>query len=178
MYSAWIFSSMFELHINIYSQIHIECIQSVWLLLNKDRSNVQFQVLKKEFPRGVDIIYESVGGETFDVCLNALAVYGRLIVIGMISQVYFWVLTGSGLCIHRFTICSPPLATRVGDTGYMKITPCFTREKITHFKTVGSWGADLHKVISDYRCLGIVQISSGGVNKHVSGLSCSTILNC
>ncbi|PWZ12365.1 Prostaglandin reductase-3 [Zea mays] len=43
-------------------------------------------VLKKEFPRGVDIIYESVGGETFDVCLNALAVYGRLIVIGMISQ--------------------------------------------------------------------------------------------
>ncbi|XP_077213212.1 ARP protein (REF) [Tasmannia lanceolata] len=43
-------------------------------------------VLKKEFPRGVDIIYESVGGEMFDVCLNALAVYGRLIVIGMISK--------------------------------------------------------------------------------------------
>jgi NADPH-dependent curcumin reductase CurA len=80
---------MFELHINIYSQIHIECIQSVRVLLNKDRSIVRFQVLKKEFPRGVDIIYESVGGETFDVCLNALAVYGRLIVIGMISQVYF-----------------------------------------------------------------------------------------
>eukprot|EP00262_Sarcandra_glabra_P003563 TRINITY_DN14304_c0_g1_i1.p1 TRINITY_DN14304_c0_g1~~TRINITY_DN14304_c0_g1_i1.p1 ORF type:complete len:495 (+),score=90.93 TRINITY_DN14304_c0_g1_i1:140-1624(+) len=43
-------------------------------------------VLKKEFPNGVDIIYESVGGEMFDLCLNALAVYGRLIVIGMISQ--------------------------------------------------------------------------------------------
>lgn len=43
-------------------------------------------VLKKEFPKGVDIIYESVGGEMFDLCLNALAVYGRLIVIGMISQ--------------------------------------------------------------------------------------------
>ncbi|KAL6656141.1 hypothetical protein ACP70R_006967 [Stipagrostis hirtigluma subsp. patula] len=43
-------------------------------------------VLKKEFPRGVDIIYESVGGEMFDLCLNALAVHGRLIVIGMISQ--------------------------------------------------------------------------------------------
>ncbi|KAJ0974948.1 hypothetical protein J5N97_016913 [Dioscorea zingiberensis] len=43
-------------------------------------------VLKKEFPRGLDIIYESVGGEMFDLCLNALAVYGRLIVIGMISQ--------------------------------------------------------------------------------------------
>ncbi|XP_057966524.1 uncharacterized protein LOC131156677 [Malania oleifera] len=43
-------------------------------------------VLKKEFPKGVDIIYESVGGEMFDLCLNALAVHGRLIVIGMISQ--------------------------------------------------------------------------------------------
>uniref|UniRef100_A0ACD5YHA3 Uncharacterized protein n=1 Tax=Avena sativa TaxID=4498 RepID=A0ACD5YHA3_AVESA len=43
-------------------------------------------VLKKEFPRGVDVIYESVGGEMFDLCLNALAVHGRLVVIGMISQ--------------------------------------------------------------------------------------------
>ncbi|KAG8368351.1 hypothetical protein BUALT_Bualt15G0036500 [Buddleja alternifolia] len=43
-------------------------------------------VLKNEFRKGVDIIYESVGGEMFDLCLNALATYGRLIVIGMISQ--------------------------------------------------------------------------------------------
>nr|CAB3453600.1 unnamed protein product [Digitaria exilis] len=54
-------------------------------VVNYRNENVK-DVLKKEFPRGVDIIYESVGGETFDVCLNALAVYGRLIVIGMISQ--------------------------------------------------------------------------------------------
>ena len=45
------------------------------------------QVLKNEFPKGLDIIYESVGGDMFNLCLNALAVYGRLIVIGMISQV-------------------------------------------------------------------------------------------
>ncbi|KAK1439921.1 hypothetical protein QVD17_05746 [Tagetes erecta] len=43
-------------------------------------------VLKKEFPKGVDIVYESVGGDMFDLCLNALAVYGRMVVIGMISQ--------------------------------------------------------------------------------------------
>ncbi|KAK4740015.1 hypothetical protein R3W88_003712 [Solanum pinnatisectum] len=43
-------------------------------------------VLKKEFPKGTDIVYESVGGKMFDICLNALAVYGRLVVIGMISQ--------------------------------------------------------------------------------------------
>lgn len=43
-------------------------------------------VLKNEFPKGVDIVYESVGGEMFSLCLNALAVYGHLIVIGMVSQ--------------------------------------------------------------------------------------------
>ncbi|KAL2537386.1 ARP protein (REF) [Forsythia ovata] len=43
-------------------------------------------VLKAEFPKGVDIVYESVGGEMFNLCLNALANYGRLVVIGMISQ--------------------------------------------------------------------------------------------
>ncbi|CAI9104346.1 OLC1v1002999C3 [Oldenlandia corymbosa var. corymbosa] len=43
-------------------------------------------VLRKEFPKGLDIIYESVGGEMFNLCLNALAIYGRLLVIGMISQ--------------------------------------------------------------------------------------------
>lgn len=46
-----------------------------------------FQVLKNEFSKGIDIIYESVGGEMFDTCLNALATYGHLVVIGMISQV-------------------------------------------------------------------------------------------
>ncbi|KAL3538883.1 hypothetical protein ACH5RR_002249 [Cinchona calisaya] len=43
-------------------------------------------VLKTEFPKGVDIVYESVGGEMFNLCLNALAIHGRLVVIGMISQ--------------------------------------------------------------------------------------------
>ncbi|KAH7833264.1 hypothetical protein Vadar_004652 [Vaccinium darrowii] len=43
-------------------------------------------VLKEEFSKGVDIVYEAVGGAMFDLCLNALAVYGRLVVIGMISQ--------------------------------------------------------------------------------------------
>ncbi|XP_031394131.1 probable quinone oxidoreductase [Punica granatum] len=43
-------------------------------------------VLKKEFPKGIDIIYESVGGQMLDMCLNSLAIHGRLIIIGMISQ--------------------------------------------------------------------------------------------
>lgn len=43
-------------------------------------------VLKTEYPKGVDIVFESVGGETFDTCLKALAVKGRLIAIGAISE--------------------------------------------------------------------------------------------
>ncbi|KAI7905274.1 orotate phosphoribosyltransferase [Cokeromyces recurvatus] len=42
-------------------------------------------VMKKEYPRGVDIIFESVGGSFFDICLKSLAVRGRLIVIGTVS---------------------------------------------------------------------------------------------
>lgn len=45
------------------------------------------EVLKREYPSGVDLVYESVGGEMFETCLNALAVGGRIVVIGMMSQV-------------------------------------------------------------------------------------------
>ncbi|CAG5133330.1 unnamed protein product [Candidula unifasciata] len=43
------------------------------------------EVLSKEYPKGVDVVYESVGNEMFDTALKNLAIYGRLIVIGMIS---------------------------------------------------------------------------------------------
>lgn len=42
-------------------------------------------VMKKEFPKGVDVIYESIGGEVFDICVNSLSRKGRLIVIGFIA---------------------------------------------------------------------------------------------
>jgi len=43
-------------------------------------------VLKKEFPKGVDIVYESVGGDFLKICFENLAVKGRLIVIGAMSN--------------------------------------------------------------------------------------------
>ncbi|XP_055987513.1 prostaglandin reductase 3 [Sorex fumeus] len=42
-------------------------------------------VLKREYPSGVDVVYESVGGPMFDVAVDALAPRGRLLVIGFIS---------------------------------------------------------------------------------------------
>ncbi|XP_066508717.1 prostaglandin reductase-3-like [Hoplias malabaricus] len=41
--------------------------------------------LRREYPQGVDVVYESVGGSVFDIALNNLASRGRLIVIGFIS---------------------------------------------------------------------------------------------
>ncbi|XP_039092350.1 prostaglandin reductase 3 [Hyaena hyaena] len=42
-------------------------------------------VLKREYPDGVDVVYESVGGAMFDLAVDALATKGRLIVIGFVS---------------------------------------------------------------------------------------------
>lgn len=44
------------------------------------------QVLKAEYRRGVNLVYECVGRETFDTCVNNLARFGRLIIIGYISE--------------------------------------------------------------------------------------------
>jgi hypothetical protein len=43
-------------------------------------------VLKEEYPKGVNIVFESVGGEMFDASVRSLAVRGRLITIGFISE--------------------------------------------------------------------------------------------
>eukprot|EP01112_Ceratiomyxa_fruticulosa_P005624 TRINITY_DN1635_c0_g1_i2.p1 TRINITY_DN1635_c0_g1~~TRINITY_DN1635_c0_g1_i2.p1 ORF type:complete len:363 (+),score=54.38 TRINITY_DN1635_c0_g1_i2:133-1221(+) len=45
-----------------------------------------YKVLKTEYPDGVDVVYESVGGELYEACLNNLAVKGKLIVIGTVSN--------------------------------------------------------------------------------------------
>ncbi|XP_030248680.1 prostaglandin reductase 3 [Sparus aurata] len=43
------------------------------------------KTLRKEYPKGVDVVYESVGGSIFELAVNSLANKGRLIVIGFIS---------------------------------------------------------------------------------------------
>lgn len=44
------------------------------------------EVLAREYPRGLDIAYDSVGGEIFDAFLDHLAMRGRLIVSGHTSD--------------------------------------------------------------------------------------------
>ena len=43
-------------------------------------------VLKESYPRGIDIAYESIGGDIFETCINRLALNGRMIVLGYINS--------------------------------------------------------------------------------------------
>ncbi|MBD2293540.1 zinc-binding dehydrogenase [Anabaena sphaerica FACHB-251] len=44
------------------------------------------QVLKQEYPKGINLIFDCVGKKVFDTCLENLAVRGRLVVVGFISE--------------------------------------------------------------------------------------------
>jgi len=43
-------------------------------------------VLKNEYPNGVNLVYESVGRDMFDTCVKHLAIRGRLVIIGYVTE--------------------------------------------------------------------------------------------
>ena len=43
-------------------------------------------VLAAEYPDGIDLIFEQVGGATFDTCVDHLATRGRILICGFISE--------------------------------------------------------------------------------------------
>ena len=53
-------------------------------VINYKEQNLR-EVLKASYPKGIDVVYESIGGNVFDACLSSLAVKGRMIVIGYIE---------------------------------------------------------------------------------------------
>ncbi|XP_065647834.1 prostaglandin reductase-3 isoform X2 [Hydra vulgaris] len=54
-------------------------------VINYKEENL-FEILKRDYPSGIDVVYESIGGDIFDACLNRLAVNGRMIVLGYINS--------------------------------------------------------------------------------------------
>jgi NADPH-dependent curcumin reductase CurA len=44
------------------------------------------RVLKREYPNGINLVFDCVGKEVFDACLENLAIRGRLVVVGFISE--------------------------------------------------------------------------------------------
>ncbi|PJF23382.1 MAG: alcohol dehydrogenase [Phototrophicales bacterium] len=54
-------------------------------VVNYKKENLR-DVLKAEYPKGVNLVFEGVGREMFDTALDHLARYGRLVTIGFISE--------------------------------------------------------------------------------------------
>ncbi len=54
-------------------------------IINYRQENVN-QVIKQEYPQGVNLVFECVGGKMFDTCVDNLAIKGRLVVVGFISE--------------------------------------------------------------------------------------------
>lgn len=52
-------------------------------VINYKTENVREQL--KTYPKGIDIVFESVGGQMFRDALKSLAVRGRMVVIGAVS---------------------------------------------------------------------------------------------
>ena len=50
------------------------------------RSDDLREILTREYPRGLDIAYDSVGGEIFDAFVDHLAMRGRLVISGHTSD--------------------------------------------------------------------------------------------
>lgn len=44
------------------------------------------EVLQREYPDGINLVFECIGRQMFDTCVNHLAVRGRLVVVGYISE--------------------------------------------------------------------------------------------
>lgn len=44
------------------------------------------QVLKQEYPNGVNLVFDCVGKQVFDTCVDNLAIRGRLVIVGFISE--------------------------------------------------------------------------------------------
>ena len=43
-------------------------------------------VLQQEYPQGINLVFECIGKQTFDICVDNLAVRGRLVIVGFISE--------------------------------------------------------------------------------------------
>jgi NADPH-dependent curcumin reductase CurA len=44
------------------------------------------QVLKQEYPKGINLVFDCVGKQVFDTCVENLAIRGRLVIVGFISE--------------------------------------------------------------------------------------------
>lgn len=54
-------------------------------VINYKQENLA-EILQAEYPKGIDLVFEAVGRDTFDACIENLAIRGRLVLVGYISE--------------------------------------------------------------------------------------------
>ncbi len=54
-------------------------------VINYRQENVR-RILSQDYPHGIDLVFDCVGGQMFDVGIDHLAVKGRFVVVGFISE--------------------------------------------------------------------------------------------
>ena len=54
-------------------------------IINYRQENLNL-VLKQEYPQGINLVFDCVGKQVFDACLENLAIQGRLVIVGYISE--------------------------------------------------------------------------------------------
>jgi len=79
------------------------------------------EVLSKEFPNGIDVVYECIGKKMFDDCLKNLAVRGRLIVIGAISTYERSSLTDTSEMVSKLPVAQTCLRKSASVRGFFLI---------------------------------------------------------
>lgn len=115
-------------------------------------------VLKKEYSKGVDVVYEGVGGDMFNVCAKNLAVGGRLIIIGFISNYT----SGSFSSRPNLPLYQILLSKSASVRGFF--LQHFTRDFPDHFATLSSLLAAGKLVSQVDLCGGHGDNSRGGVD--------------
>ena len=54
-------------------------------IINYRQENLNL-VLKQEYPQGINLVFDCVGKQVFDACLENLAIQGRLVIVGYIAE--------------------------------------------------------------------------------------------
>ena len=114
--------------------------------------------LSKHYPHGIHVAYESVGGRMFDVCVDKLAVKGRLITLGSISGYKDGTMADSTSSDLAYSIPWHLLQRSASIHGFF--LPHFPKLMAPHFEKLVKLVADgtVQSVVDQRRFVGLHQV--------------------
>jgi len=103
------------------------------------------QVLKEEYPNGIDVIWETIGGDIFETCLENLAIRGRLIIVGYISNYK----PEEGIKPSNLSMLPQKLLMTSGSVSGFLLTHFVEEFPYYHAKLLGMYEKDRIKILMD-----------------------------